>query len=120
MKYICLMLAEPEAFKRMSPEEEAEFTCQCLAYDRQLMERGLFVASNALESVTRSITVRKRNGKLSTTDGPFAETKERLCGYVLVDAPDLNAALEIAANSPFASLGAVEVRPVMEIDRNEL
>jgi hypothetical protein len=114
MKYLCLMLAEPEAFERMSPDEDREFSRQCAAYDQELIVKGTFVDANALESVKQSITVRKRDGKVSTTDGPFAETKEHLCGYVLVEALDLNAALEIAANSPFAKLGGVEVRPVMD------
>lgn len=118
MKYLLFVTAEPVAFERMSTEEGKEFTRRCLAFDQHLADRGIFIDANALQPAREAVTVRKRDGKLSVTDGPFAETKEHLCGFIMVEAVDLNAAIKIAEESPFSTLGSVEVRPVMEISAN--
>ena len=75
------------------------------------------MAGEALEGVSTATTVRVRNGRVSTTDGPFAETKEQLGGFYLIEARDLNDAIQVAARIPSARLGSVEVRPIMEFDR---
>jgi hypothetical protein len=82
---------------------------------QRLRERGVLVAAEALEPIETATTVRVRNGKLLVTDGPFAETKEQLAGFYLVDAHDLNEAIQIASKIPPAREGSVEVRPVREL-----
>ena len=86
-----------------------------LEYDDVLRKRGQFLAAQALESVTSATTVRIRNGKVSVTDGPFAETHEQVGGFILIDAKDLNEAIQIASQIPGIQLGAVEVRPIKEL-----
>jgi hypothetical protein len=88
---------------------------ECLAYDRSVRESGRCLASEALESVTTATTVRVRNGRLTVSDGPFAETKEQLAGFYLLEARDLNEAIQLAARIPPASVGCVEVRPIRNI-----
>jgi hypothetical protein len=86
-----------------------------VAYDAQIRHDGYCLASEALESVQTATTVRVRNGKTSVTDGPFAETKEQLAGFYMIDARDLNEAIQIAAKIPPARVGCIEVRPVRPI-----
>jgi hypothetical protein len=104
-KYLCLVYGEEAQIARMDDHE-------CLAYDRSLRDSGRCVASEALEPVSTAATVRVRHGKLSVSDGPFAETKEHLAGFYLVEARDLNEAIQIAARIPPARVGCIEVRPV--------
>ena len=92
---------------------------ECLAVDEELRKSGYVMASEALQPVQTATTVRVRNGRLSTTDGPFAETKEQLGGFFLIDARDLNDAIQVAAKIPSARLGSIEVRPVWEIRQQE-
>lgn len=108
MKYLCLVYGEEKKFEAMSDDE-------CVAYDEALRERGQCVASEALQPVQTATTVRVRNGKVSITDGPFAETKEQLAGFYLVDARDLNEAIQIASKIPPARVGCVEVRPIRDL-----
>jgi hypothetical protein len=86
-----------------------------LAYDDALRRAGHLVVAHALQPVEAATTVRVRNGKLSTTDGPFAETKEQLGGFILIEARDLNEAIQVAAKIPLARRGSIEVRPIREI-----
>jgi hypothetical protein len=109
MKYLCLVYLEQEKMRAV-PDRE------CLACGNGLRESGLLLAAEALQPVDTAATVRVRNGRLSITDGPFAETKEQLAGFYLVDARDLNDAIQIAAKIPPAREGSVEVRPVRELD----
>jgi hypothetical protein len=109
MKYLCLVYLEQEKLRAV-PDRE------CLACGNGLRESGLLLAAEALQPIDTAATVRVRNGKLSITDGPFAETKEQLAGFYLVDARDLNDAIQIAAKIPPAREGSVEVRPVRELD----
>lgn len=114
MRYVCLVYATPEFFDRMSPEEARAFTRDNMAYDKELDRSGHFVMATPLQSADMSVTVRVRDKRISTTDGPFAETKEHLCGFVLVEAADRDEAVRLASASPFARYGSVEVRPVLE------
>jgi len=108
MKYLCLVYLDE---KKLSEVPDAD----CVAHDAALGKSGHRIASEALESVQTATTVRVRNGKLSVTDGPFAETKEQLAGFYLVEARDLNEAIQLAAKIPPARVGSIEVRPVRAI-----
>ncbi len=108
MKYLCLVYGEEKKFDAM-PDEE------CVAFDEELRSRGQCVASEALQPVETATMVRVRNGKVSVTDGPFAETKEQLAGFYLIEARDLNDAIQMASKIPPARVGSVEVRPIREL-----
>jgi len=108
VKYLCLVYAEEN---RLGAVPDAE----CVAYDSAIRESGHCLASEALESVQTATTVRVRNGRVSITDGPFAETKEQLAGFYMIEARDLNAAIQVAARIPPARVGSVEVRPIRPI-----
>jgi hypothetical protein len=108
MKYLCLVYGEETQIAGMDDHE-------CLTYDRSLRESGRCLASEALEPVATATTIRVRHGKVSVSDGPFAETKEQLAGFYLVEARDLNEAISIASKIPPAQVGSIEVRPVRPI-----
>lgn len=108
MKYLCLVYLEAERMRAV-PDSE------CAACGAGLQEAGVLVAAEALEPVETATTLRVRNGKATITDGPFAETKEQLAGFYLIDAANLDAALEVAAKIPPAREGSVEVRPVRQL-----
>jgi len=109
MKYLCLVYLEA-AKMRAVPDAE------CLACGDGFRSRGVLVAAEALQPVDTATTVRVRNGQVSVTDGPFAETKEQLAGFYLIEARDLNEAIQHAAKIPPAREGSVEVRPVRQLD----
>ncbi len=108
MKYLCLVYSEPEGLAEMTDDE-------CMEYDHALRRGGQCIASEALQPVYTATTVRVRSGKISITDGPFAETKEHLAGFYLIEAPNLDEAILIASNIPPARVGSIEVRPVREL-----
>ena len=108
MKYLCLVYGEEKAIQTMDDHE-------CLAYDQGLRDSGRCLASEALQPIETATTLRVRNGKLSVSDGPFAETKEQLAGFYLVEARDLNEAIQLASKIPPARVGSIEVRPVRPI-----
>jgi len=108
MKYLCLVYGEEKEIGAMTDDE-------CMAYDQALRNAGRCLASEALQPVHTATTVRVRNGKVSITDGPFAETKELLAGFYLIDATDLNDAIQIASQIPPARVGSIEVRPIREL-----
>ena len=108
MRFLCLVYGEEGAIARMNDKH-------CLDYDEKIRASGHCEASEALEPVATAKTVRVRNGKATIADGPFAETKEALAGFYLIEAPDQAAALEIAAGIPPAGVGCVEVRPIRPI-----
>ena len=108
MKYLCLVYGEEQALANM-PDSH------CLAYDEEIRRSGHCIASEALQPVSTATTVRVRNGKVSVTDGPFAETKEFLAGFYLIEARDLNEAIQLAARIPPATVGTIEVRPIRPI-----
>ena len=108
MRYLCLVYGEEGKIGEMDDRK-------CLAYDAEVRACGQCIASEALEPVATATTVRVRNGRVSVTDGPFAETKEQLAGFYLIEARDLNEAIRIAAKIPPAEVGCVEVRPIRPI-----
>ena len=108
MKYLCLVYGEEDAIRAMDHSE-------CVAFDDEMRRRGKCIASEALQPVATATTVRVRNGRVAATDGPFAETKEALAGFYLIEARDLNEAIQIASAIPPARVGSVEVRPIREL-----
>ena len=108
MKYLCLVYAEEKSLEGFDDGE-------CVTYDEGLRKSGHCIASEALQPVQTATTVRVRNGKLTITDGPFAETKEQLAGFYLVDAKNLDEAIRMAAEIPPARVGSIEVRPVRQL-----
>ena len=108
MKYVCLVYGEQE---KMAEVDDAE----CMANGLELRDAGYYIAAEALEPVQTATTIRIRNGKISVTDGPFAETKEQLAGFYLIDARDLNDAIRVASRIPPARIGSIEIRPVREL-----
>jgi hypothetical protein len=117
MKYLCMIHVDESALDALSPAENDALSREALEYDDELRASGHFVAAQALERAGAAAIVRTRNGRTSTTDGPFAETKEQLGGFVLIEARDLNEAIQVAARIPPGRLGCVEVRPVKELVR---
>jgi hypothetical protein len=108
MKYLCLVYGEESKIGAMTDDE-------CMEYDGAIRASGYCLASEALQPVQTATTVRVRNGKASITDGPFAETKEQLAGFYLIDAKNLDEAIDIASKIPPAQVGCIEVRPVREL-----
>jgi hypothetical protein len=108
MKYLCLVYLDEKRLDEL-PDEE------CVAYDTAIRKSGLCIASEALQSVQVATTVRVRNGKVAVTDGPFAETKEQLAGFYMIEARDLNEAIQLASKIPPARVGSIEVRPIRPI-----
>ena len=113
MKYLCLIYDEESNMAGMSKSEGDAFMGEYLGFTNAVKQSGNYIGGEQLQPVQTATTVRMRNGKLTTTDGPFAETKEQLGGYYLVEATDLNAAIQIAARIPSARIGSVEVRPIV-------
>jgi hypothetical protein len=111
MKYLCLVYLEEKKFDAV-PDSE------CMAFSEGIKKTGQRLAAEALQRVHTATTVRVRNGKVSMTDGPFAETKEQLAGFYLIDAKDLDEAVALASQIPPARVGSIEVRPVRELDPN--
>ena len=114
MKYLCLVYYDEQTLDAMPRDEFAVFSGEHVALDEELIKNGHSIAAEALQPVQTAVTVRMRNGKLSTTDGPFAETKEQLGGFYLIEARDLNDAIQVASRIPSARIGSVEVRPIRE------
>lgn len=115
MKYLCLVIVDETKFDALSNKERQEAADEALAYDDVLREGGHFLAAQALQSVSTATTVRARGGRVSVTDGPFAETAEQIGGFILIEARDLNEAIQLASRIPCARAGGVEVRPVKEL-----
>ena len=108
MKYLCLVYGAESAIQTMDDHE-------CLAFDQGLRASGRCIASEALQPVETATTLRVRHGKLAVSDGPFAETKEQLAGFYLIEARDLDEAIQTASKIPPARVGSIEVRPVRPI-----
>ena len=117
MKYLLFCCHEEKSLDTMPKSECEALMDETSAYCEALHKNGHLIVSEALEPVEMATTVRVRNGKLSTTDGPFAETKERIAGFFLINARDLNEAIQVASRFPSVRLGSMEVRPVMELHR---
>ena len=119
MKYVCLAYEEEEKLNALSKSEWDGLRSETLSYLEELQKRGYVVAAEALQSVRAATTVRVRHGKVSLTDGPFSETKEQLGGFLVIQARDLNEAIQVASRWPSARLGSIEVRPIEERLREE-
>ena len=115
MKYLCMVIIDEKKLDAMPESDLQALVDESLDYDDTLRKSGHFVAAQALESVNAATTVRTRNGKVSVTDGPFAETNEQIGGFILIEARDLNEAIQLASHIPGGRLGGVEVRPVKEM-----
>lgn len=119
MKYLCLAYEEERVLDALSRAEWAALRKETLDYVDDLRRSGRLLLTHPLQSVRNATTVRVRDGRLSTTDGPFAETKETLGGFFLIEARDLNEAIQVASQWPSARLGSIEVRPIEESLRPE-
>ena len=117
MRYLCLIYDEEKKLSGMPKGESDAFMGEYFTFTEGIKKTGHFLGGEALQPVQTATTVRVRNGKVSTTDGPFAETKEQLGGYYLINARDLNDAIQVASKIPSARLGTVEVRPIMEFNQ---
>lgn len=113
MKYLCLICAET-VMEHMSEEAAARHYQEYAAFTEGLKRTGHFISANRLQPADTATTVRVRNGRVSITDGPFAETKEQFGGYYVIDSRDLNEAIQIAAKIPGGRYGSVELRPIAE------
>jgi hypothetical protein len=117
MKYLCLVYGEENVLAAMAKGDMDVLIRDSLDYDETLRKSGHFIAAHALESVRDAATVQVRNGQRLVTDGPFAETKEQLLGFILIEAQNRNDAIEAAANIPMARVGRIEVRPIRSLVR---
>ena len=115
MKYLCLIYHSEVNRASYSKEQGDTLRSEYLAFTDDIRKSGHLLGAEALQPTQTATTVRVRNGKVSTTDGPFAETKEQLGGFYLVEATDLNDAIQVAAKIPGARVGSIEVRPILTI-----
>ena len=114
MKYLCLIYDEERKLDAMSKSESEAFMGEYFAFTNRVKETGHYVAGEALQPVKTATTIRVRDGRLLTTDGPFAETTEQLGGFYMIEARDLNEAIQVAARIPSARIGSIEIRPVVD------
>jgi hypothetical protein len=119
LKYLCLVYAEEPRIAALSDREWDALVVENLELCEELRKSGHYVSASPLDPVRTAATVRMRNGKLSTIDGPFAETKEQLGGYYLIEARDLDEAVQVAGRIPGARLGSIEVRRIRAHDPRE-
>jgi hypothetical protein len=117
MQYLCLVYADEARLAAMTQPEVDALIDETDATNRELRASGQLLLAQALEQVDEAVTVRVRDGRLSATDGPFAETTEQLGGFLLIEARDVNEAIRIAGRIPSARIGSVEVRPVIDLAR---
>jgi hypothetical protein len=112
MKYLCLIYDEEQKLAKLSKSESESLMGEYFAFTEAIKKSGHYVAGEDLQPVRTATTVRVRGGRMSTIDGPFAETKEQLGGFYLINARDLDDAIQVAGRIPSARLGSIEVRPV--------
>jgi hypothetical protein len=115
MKYLCMVLVDEKKLDALSETEAQTLDDDSLAYDDILRQGGHLIAAQALESVSTATVVRVRGDKVSVTDGPFAETNEQIGGFLLIEAQDLNEAIQLASKVPVIRLGGIEIRPIKEL-----
>jgi len=115
MKYICLGYLDETAWETASEAERNAFMDECFAYDEVLRKNGNFAGGEALDSSRNATTLRYQNGKVSITDGPFTETKEQLGGILILEARDLNHAIQIMSKHPGVKAGPFEIRPAVDM-----
>jgi hypothetical protein len=113
MKYLCLIYDDEKKMAGMTKSEGDAFMGEYGGFTESVKASGHYLGGNPLQPVHTATTIRSRNGKVSTTDGPFAETKEQLGGYYLIEAKDLNEAIQVASRIPSVKTGSIEVRPIM-------
>jgi len=114
MKYLCLIYDNEKTFATMGKAEMDAFMGEYGAFTESTKKSGHYLGGHQLQPVHTATTIRSRGGKVSTTDGPFAETKEQLGGFYLIEARDLNDAIQVAQRIPSARTGSIEVRPIVE------
>lgn len=114
MRYLCLIYEDEKAFDRLSKEESDAVLADYNTFTEDIKKNGTMLGGEALQPTMTATTVRVRNGKTQTTDGPFAETKEQLGGFYLINSKDLNEAIQVAARIPGARSGSIEIRPILE------
>ena len=114
MKYLCLIYDNEQAWAELPKEVQDKYMGEYTAFGESIRKSGKYVGAHQLQPSNTATIVRSRNGKVSTTDGPFVETKEQLGGYYLIEAKDLNDAIQVASHIPSARFGSIEVRPVVE------
>jgi len=117
MKYLCLVYYEEDKVYSMGAEDWKSLVRECMSFGDRVREAGHFIGGEALLPVSAGKTVRVREGKAMVTDGPFAETREQLAGFYLLEARDLNEAIRVASGIPPARLGSIEVRPIRSLDQ---
>jgi hypothetical protein len=115
MKYVCLGYLDEKTWDAMSESERNALMDECFAYDDVLRKGGHFVGGEALQSARNATTLRYRNGRVSVTDGPYAETKEQLGGILILEATDLNHAIQLMSKHPGVKAGPFEIRPVEDL-----
>jgi hypothetical protein len=115
MKYVCLGYLDEKTWDAMSESERNALMDECFAYDDVLRKGGHFVGGEALQSARNATTLRYRNGRVSVTDGPYAETKEQLGGILVLEATDLNHAIQLMSKHPGVKAGPFEIRPVQDL-----
>ncbi len=116
MKYLCLIYGEESHWGTMPKSESDTMMAEFGAFTASIKSSGHWLGGFQLQNTDAATTLRIRNGKVSTTDGPFAETKEQLGGYYLIEARDLNDAIQVASRIPAARYGSIEVRPIVSHD----
>jgi hypothetical protein len=115
MQYLCLIYSDETMWPKMSKQDAESMMAEYMAFTAKVKESGHYLGGNRLQPTHTSTSVRVRNGNLSATDGPFAETKEQLGGYYLIEAKDLNDAIQVASRIPGARVGTIEVRPIAPV-----
>jgi hypothetical protein len=116
MKYLCLIYSDEKQYSSWSESQYKAALAEYMAFTDGIEKSGHLIAAERLQRTHTATTIRSRNGKISTTDGPFAETKEQLGGFYLIDARDLNEAIQLASRIPGTRWGSIEVRPIWEIN----
>ncbi|HEV2671633.1 MAG TPA: YciI family protein [Gemmatimonadales bacterium] len=117
MRYLCLIYEDEKSWEKATEADMKQGMAEYGAFTDSIKNAGKYIGGEALQPTKTATSVRVRNGKLSTTDGPYVETKEQLGGYYLINAKDLNDAVQVASRIPGAKHGTVEVRPVMEFNQ---
>jgi hypothetical protein len=115
MKYICLGYIEPDKFENLSEMDRNAMVDECFTYDDVLRKHGHFAGSEALQGPNSATTLRWKNGKVSITDGPYAETKEQIGGILVLEARDLNHAIQLMSKHPGVKAGPFEIRPAADL-----
>jgi len=114
MKYLCLIYEDESKFTTVPKDQLDKIMGEYRAFGDSIKKSGHYVAGHQLQPTHAATTIRSRNGKVSTTDGPFAETKEQLGGFYMIEAKDLNDAIQVASRIPSVKMGSIEVRPIVE------